>query len=223
MWAWAPGRNLNGNAITVGQQDAFGAGAAPFPTGSFNTTNSSLWPVNYQAMEPYNTLMFQTYAGGNNAFNGIFVNDGTGMMVDAWCLSARIDYAVASNLNVWGTYIWADRLEKDGYLAGEFGAFGTADGVPGASQAGFPFRARFGGTDPFAGNKFLGWEANVGVDWKLLEGMTMYVKYAYWQPGDWFDWAYQSVTAPTVGTIGGTAPIGKSAIQSIQGSFLINF
>jgi hypothetical protein len=67
------------------------------------------------------------------------------------------------------------------------------------------------------------------VDWKLLEGMTMYVKYAYWQPGDWFDWAYQSVVLPTAGAApptapgAGTAPLGKSAIQSIQGSFLINF
>lgn len=76
-------------------------------------------------------------------------------------------------------------------------------------------------SDPFVSSRFLGWEANAGVDWKLLEGMTMHFKYAYWQPGDWFEWAYQA--AVPFGTSATVAPLGKNAIQSVQGSFLVDF
>ncbi len=58
MWAWALARNLNGGPVTTFQQDSFGAGAVGVPTGSFNTTSSGIWAINYQAMDPYNTLMF---------------------------------------------------------------------------------------------------------------------------------------------------------------------
>jgi hypothetical protein len=67
------------------------------------------WAMNYQAMKPYQFLMFDTYAGGNNGgWNGTdvtFVSDDTGMMTDAYCFAGRLDYAVASNLNVYGSYI----------------------------------------------------------------------------------------------------------------------
>ncbi|MGO9122756.1 MAG: hypothetical protein ACLQPD_34705 [Desulfomonilaceae bacterium] len=203
VWAWAPGQNL-ANPLNT-------------PAGTL-TTKSTPYPVNYQAMEPYNTLMFHTFAGGNNQFTWVFGADGTGLMGDAWALGARLDYALASNLNVWSTYLWAERLERDGYLAGQFGASGTPDAVNGAVAAGATFRALRGGTDPFASSRFLGWEADAGVDWKLLEGMTMHFKYAYWQPGDWFDWAYQAALPGGV-----TGPLGKSPILSLQGSILVDF
>jgi len=203
VWAWAPGQNL-ANPVTT-------------PSGTL-TTKSQPYGINYQAMEPYNTLMFHTFGGGNNQFSWVFGADGTGLMADAWAVGARMDYAVASNLNVWSTYLWAERLERDGYLAGQFGALGTPDAVNGAVAAGAAFRALRGGTDPFASSRFLGWETNAGVDWKLLEGMTMHFKYAYWQPGDWFDWAYQAALPGGV-----TGPLGKSPIQSLQGSFLVDF
>jgi len=213
VWAWAPGRNLKNPADTS--------------PGTL-TTNSQPYPINYQAMEPYNTLMFHTFAGGNNQFNWLFGADGTGCMGDAWALGTRLDYAVASNLNVWGTYLWAERLERDGYLAGQFGGFTAADGVPASAivAAGSTFRGGNGRgsttlSDPFASSRFLGWEANAGVDWKLLEGMTMHFKYAYWQPGDWFEWAYQA--AVPFGTSATVTPLGKNAIQSVQGSFLVDF
>ena len=119
VWAWAPGQNL----------------ANTTPTGT-QTTKSTPYPINYQATDPYNTLMFHTFGGGNNQFSWLFGADGTGLMADAWALAARVDYAVASNLNVWGTYLWAERLERDGYLAGQFGALGTPDAVNGAVAAG---------------------------------------------------------------------------------------
>jgi hypothetical protein len=203
FWAWAPGRNLaNPLANSTGTQ----------------TTKSTPYPINYQATDPYNTLMFHTFGGGNNQFSWLFGADGTGLMADAWALGTRLDYAVASNLNVWGSYLWAERLERDGYLAGYFGALGTPDAVKGAVAAGTAFRSLRGGTDPFASSQSLGRETDAGVDWKLLEGMTLYFKYAFWQPGDWFDWAYQAAIPG-----GATGPLGKSAIQSIQGSFIMDF
>jgi hypothetical protein len=211
MWAWAPGQNL----------------ANPLNTPALtHTTNSRPYGINYQAMEPYNTLMFYTYGGGNNQFDSLFTTDGVGCMSDAWSLASRLDYAVASNLNVWGSYIWAERLERDGYYAGQFGSDGLANTGVTARTQGSDFRGADGRgsttlSDPFASSRFLGWEANAGVDWKLLEGMTMHFKYAYWQPGDWFTWAYQAII-PTGGAAT-TAPVGKNAIQSLQGSFVVDF
>ncbi len=85
IWAWAPGQNL--------------ANPLNNPPGT-QTTKSTPYPINYQAMKPYNTLMFHTFAGGNNQFSWLFGADGTGLMADAWALGVRLDYAVASNLNV---------------------------------------------------------------------------------------------------------------------------
>ena len=47
--------------------------------------------------------------------------------------------------------------------------------------------------NPYVDDGYLGWEANAGVDWKLLEGFKMNVRYSYWAPGDWFTDAYQAV------------------------------
>jgi len=35
----------------------------------------------------------------------------------------------------------------------------------------------------------LGWELGVGADWKLLEGLTLRMRGAYWKVGDWFKFA----------------------------------
>lgn len=191
------------------------------------------WTINYQAMKPYQFLMFETYAGGNDGgWRGTdltFVSDDHGMMSDAYCFAGRLDYAVASNLNVWGSYIWAHRLERAGWLAGQKLANGQVVAPPvytaAAAQAWKALNT--GGAaaflNPYVDDGYLGWEANVGIDWKLLEGMNMHVAYAYWQPGDWFTQAYRAV-----GMRGGVAVedglvAGRDAIQAINGSLMINF
>ena len=96
------------------------AASGPVANNENPTKIYGAFPINYQAMEPYEWLMFNTYGGGNDAFSGpLMPADGHGMMSDAFCYAARIDYAVASNLNVWGSYIWAHRLEKQGSLFGQ--------------------------------------------------------------------------------------------------------
>lgn len=209
IWAYSPGQQLANPAVATN---------AAFPN---PTKQRFITAINYQVHEAYNFLMFYTYAGGNNVFD----LDGRGNIGDANVYAGRFDYAVASNLNVWASYMWAERLEKDGYLAGQF--TGTAPGALGTLAPGITFAAANGGTDPFAGNGFLGWEMNFGLDWKLLEGMTTFVRYAYWQPGDWFTRAYQygSRADGSVGSLTNTVSMhsGRSAIQALYWSVVVNF
>lgn len=213
------------------------------------TKTTSGFAINYQAMLPYQYLMFYTYAGGNDApwnAGAGFTVDENGQMADAFALGARLDYAVAANLNVWGSYLWAHRVEQNGFYAGWKSYAGT-DAYPtvdaNGNLTGYATHAQkvaaaqawkaangFGANaNPYVDDGHIGWEINFGIDWKLLEGLTFRSRYAYWQPGKWFDQAYQAVTingvqagnTPT-GTTGGYAP-GKSAINAFEGSVEVNF
>jgi hypothetical protein len=216
MSAWTNGANLPGTA---------------FNNGVFNPTQpGGRLAINYQVLQPYSYLMFPTYAGGNNQFN----NDGTGEMSDAYCLAARFDYAAAANLNVFGSYLWAHRVEKNGYYAGSFaGSAGNRTyGLVAISQTPLngieasTFKANSGGgfganANPFVDDGYLGWEAQAGFDWKLLEGLSMQAAYSYWHVGPWFDQAYQ-VFSPT-NLRGDGLMVGRAPIQSLRGTFTITF
>ncbi len=196
------------------------------------------YPINYQAMEPYEFLMFNTYAGGNNGgWNGVgavgswihgpdvtFVADEHGMMTDAYCFAGRLDYAVAANLNLFGSYIWAHRLERAGFLNG--GIEDTGDGRSHHGRRVDPgeFLTRYGGTTPYCPDGFLGWEMNLGFDWKLLEGLTFKTRYSYWKPGQWFDYAYQAWGVNQAGAIhDGVVVKNRDAINAFQASVLVEF
>lgn len=203
------------------------------------------YPIDYQAMEPYEFLMFNTYGGGNDTFSGLLLPaDGHGMMGDAFCFAGRLDYAVAANLNVWTSYIWSHRLEKQGFLFGgknSFGGAGSSATITAfAAAAGRQASPTFiGGGSNFLGghaptttatfgypsNGFIGWEVNAGADWKLLEGMTSCIRYSYWQPGDWFKEAYQAHVLAALGT--GVTDTGvltsRVAIQAVNVSLSIDF
>jgi len=186
--------------------------------------------IQTQAMEPYEFLMFNTFGGGNNGgwtgFDINFQSDEHGKMSDAYCFAGRLDYAVASNLNIWATYIWAHRLERNGTLTGQYHDLGNgqADGfVPGT------LLALYGGAPiTFVPDGYIGWEGGIGVDWKLLEGLNLKMRYAYWQPGDWFDYAYLAfvpngpfVPAGTTGTAGVLK--GRSPINAFEGKMVVEF
>ncbi len=203
-------------------------------------------PINYQVTDAYNYLLFHTYGGGNDApwaTSYTLGVDENGQLVDAFAFAARLDYAVAANLNIWGSYMWASRTEKNGWLAGSKNADGTIITTWNASEAqlwkhtampGSPATGP-GGVNPYVDDAYLGWEAQLGVDWKLLENMSVFSRYAYWQPGPWFDQAYQVVGPKPGGSVGptysngtqnnndGAYLQGRSAIQAFSASIMIDF
>lgn len=189
------------------------------------------YPINYQAMEPYEWLMFNTYGGGNQTYSALLTtDDGHGMMADGFCYAGRIDYAVASNLNVWGSYIWAHRLEKNGFLFGGIASTGASLAATSPVIATFAAnagRANNGSAIPygFVTDGFIGWEAGAGIDWKLLENFTAYLRYAYWQPGEFFREAYQArLPNAASGLAQDNLPLSRrDAIQAFQWSLMVNF
>ncbi len=163
------------------------------------------FPINCQALESYQWLMFKVFGGGNQAFGGFFMpSDGNGMLADGEAFGVRLDYAIASNLNLWASYMRARRLECAGNYIGAIietdsetrpgtllnpGPDIPNPGPPFFGDAnGYPWRS------PYADNDEIGWEINVGLHWQLLEGYFLKLHYAFWQPGHWFDWAYQAIT-----------------------------
>lgn len=199
------------------------------------------FPINYQATAPYNYLMFNTYGGGTCGpsqkkwFGNSIHPDGTGQMTDATALACRIDYALAANLNIWGSYMWAQRLEKNGYWAGQFGTgnwYGydqVSNGFPGTESAadGQHWKQlNWGGAgpyNPYVDDNFIGWEMGFGLDWKLLEGLTFSARYAYWQPGGWFDQAFMAVTNTFYGLQGRGIMVDRSPIHATSTSLLVDF
>jgi len=208
VWVQSSGSVLN-NGSNVGMQIGLGLTGA-------NPKVYAARQINYQAMEPYEWLMFNTYAGGTQTFHA----DGTGQMADAYAFAGRYDHAVASNLNIYGTYIWAHRLEKAGVWFGQFNSNGTNVGSFVNATA---LRATYGGTSPFVENGFIGWEAGAGCDWKLLEGLTFKTRYAYWQPGDYYKEAFQAIGTQGGAVVTNAMFLSRDAIQAVQGSILIEF
>jgi hypothetical protein len=209
LWAQAGGPVMRG-----GPEFGVPVGAPVNPTKIYGGV-----AIDYQMMEPYEFLMFSTYGGGNQTFSP----DRHGELNDGYALAARLDYAVASNLNVFGSYIWAHRLERNGTYFGQYNQNGTDLGLPTFGTVANGGRDGTANSDPFVTDGFLGYEIGLGVDWKLLEGMTFRSRYAYWQPGDWFDEAYQAII-----NVAGGAPVvgfreGRDPIHGFRGSLLIDF
>jgi opacity protein-like surface antigen len=127
--------------------------------------------------------------------------DEHGMMTDAYCFAGRLDFALAANLNLWASYIWAHRLERAGTYFGQYQSSGSLAAGSIRNLRDFYARAgrSFGTGADYVSNGFIGWEMNYGVDWKLLENLAFRVRYSYWQPGDWFKEAYHAVVVTAGG------------------------
>ncbi len=50
----------------------------------------------------------------------------------------------------------------------------------------------------------------------LLEGVTLKTRYAYWQPGHWFDYAYQAWSVFQGNIQDGCILQGRSAINAFE-------
>lgn len=132
----------------------------------------------------YSYLLVFNYGGANSHFNV----QGDGYLVDAIAYAARIDYAVASNLNIWGSFFTANRQSKGygwGYLS-----------LDEEGNVAYERQGSYNDPAPAIPDSDLGWEIGAGVDWQLLEGVMLSTRFAYWQPGKWFNYACRSRENP---------------------------
>jgi hypothetical protein len=108
---------------------------------------------------------------------------------------------VAANLNVSGSLFYATRVSK-GWGWGSLALDGSANVVLFGVENiyGYPYNALqnlLTNGAPSIPDDSLGWEVTAGVDWKLLEALTLRARGAYWQPGKWFNYACVDKTVVT--------------------------
>ena len=184
LYAWLPGPDRrNGAQIDrTGLQTLAGI-------------RSNSWS-NTGLFRPYSYLMVYSYGLGTH----MNADTRNGTVEDASILAARMDYAVASNLNVYGSFLWADRTNVSGYGWGFIRPYTTTpynavtwdDRGPsgGPSNRCNPFTTPAGTSyEPNIPDPNLGYEIGAGMDWKLLEGLTVNLTCSYWKPGKWFSYA----------------------------------
>jgi hypothetical protein len=140
---------------------------------------------NYSVFRPYSILLAWNYGSGNGSYTARPLgSDGigsdNGYVTDANTFAARLDYAVAANLNVYGSIFYAERLSK-GY---GWGYLNPSGGRVSYANRGNPLQV-----PPAIPDNALGYEVNGGFDWKLLEGYTISLAAGYWVPGKWFNYA----------------------------------
>jgi hypothetical protein len=175
---------------------------------------------NPKAFLPYSLLMGYQYGAGLNADTGGgpgFTGFGTGegFMTDASSVGARIDYALASNLNIYGSYFHSTRV-SDGWGWGSLSLDENRNVVllggfvqPRASSGMNGGPNNFTNPAPSIPDHFLGWEVTAGLDWKLLENWILSTRVACWQPGGWFKYACidkNFIDAGVLSSVGGISP-----------------
>jgi hypothetical protein len=130
--------------------------------------------------DPYSMVLSYRFGSGVNA---------PGHISDASAFAVRLEYALAANLLVHGSYLYAYR-NSHGYAmgfvrpnitvaAGKFGQVVYAE-PPGST---------FTNPAPSIPDRHLGWEAMAGITWELMDGWPVSVQVSYWQPGRWFNYA----------------------------------
>ncbi|MEW6350654.1 MAG: hypothetical protein AB1646_16455 [Thermodesulfobacteriota bacterium] len=181
FYAWQPGPDRR-NGMLIGKQQA-----------------AFLWhPTydrflsNFSVFRPYAYMFSYVYGSGLGAYN-LTVD---GYVRDASTVAARLDYAVAANLNLFGTAFWAERTSH-GYPWGFIGPNDLAfNGIPVNGNMGpRNFRGAVGA--PNIPDRSLGYEFDAGFEWQLLEGWSLSGTFCYWQPGKWFTYACVDRSVPS--------------------------
>ena len=152
---------------------------------------SDTWS-NTSVFRPYSYLMIYGYGLGTS-----FARDtGNGFVQDASVYAARLDYAVAANLNIYSSFTWAERFSNSGYLWGCLrpDAAATNGRVVYKNQA--ALGGAFANMIPTIPDGALGYEIDAGFDWKLLEALTARCTVGYWVPGNWWKYACADKSVP---------------------------
>ncbi len=158
---------------------------------------------NYSLVVPYAYLFTYNYGSGLNGYN----LNRDGYLRDAFVLAGRLDYAVASNLNLFGSFFWAERT-SDGYERGclrpGFNQFTVGAGTVSYASGNIDFSRVNPGPNmsqnnltPNITDRALGYEIDLGLNWKLLEAWQFSLTAAYWAPGKWFSYACIDRSNPT--------------------------
>jgi hypothetical protein len=179
---------------TDADRRAVSGGTDVFKAGNFYNISGE-YGNTYTVCRPYSYLMAYHYGGA--VVDGYDFVSGIGTLRGRWTAGtlygARLDYAVASNLNLFFTAAKGVQWNKSygwGYI-GLNNANATINyATRRASNANGALRS------PAIPDDDLGWEFGTGFDWKLLEGFLLKFQYSYWQPGDWFKFACISRTNP---------------------------
>lgn len=179
---------------------------------------------NSDVFRPYSYIFAYDYGAGLGAYN--LSRDG--YVRDAFVLAVRLDYALAANLNIFGSFFYANRTSH-GYswgcigpnAGGGFTPFGTAPG------ANISIALNRYPASPNIPDTSLGHEIDLGFDWKLLEGLTGGVLLGYWQPGKWFNYACIDRSVPgwhtgVTGNFFGTRP-DRSLDPIVGGTFYLKY
>jgi hypothetical protein len=185
---------------------------------------------NATVFRPYSMIMVGNYGTGlgftyydnvidtaaNLVTSAAVGRSGDGYLADAMGLGARLDYAAAANLNLYGSFFYAKRASKSGYGWGFVSPIVSA--APGnlgvnANNVEYRMKGAFGPANaaPSIPDDGLGWEVDLGIDWNLLESWQLSVAAGYWKPGKWFNYACvdKSVAnwdVPVAGNNWGTRP-----------------
>ena len=135
--------------------------------------------------DPYSILLSYRFGSGVNA---------PGYISDASVFAIKLDYALAANLIVQGSFLRAFR-NSHGYAIG-FVRPNMLLAISGAlstlNQRQFRSSIRRStptNPAPSVPDRDLGWEAMAGVTWELMDGWPVSVRVSYWQPGKWFNYA----------------------------------
>ncbi len=184
------------------------------------------FPINDQALAPYESLMFHRYGGGNLAYHGS-PEEGKGMLSDGFAVGGRLDYSAATNLNLWTSALWAHRLGNSGAQFGQF----APSGLPATEDQRRLFAHAAGRSMHQAPNDYgyvsdgaLGYEFNVGADWKPIPDLNVALQAALWQPGAWFKEAHQGLGLVYPGYGLTPSPIEtRSAIYGLSASVAMEF
>ncbi len=177
---------------------------------------------NHLLFKPYSWIMARDYGSGLDAYN----LSGWGYMRDAFVLAARLDYAVAANLNVCVSFMHADRT-SNGYGYGIIGPNAGAGGFGNTPDGNININYNRYPASPNIPVRSLGWEVMGRVDWKLIEQWLFTANVSYWQPGDWFGYACIDRSVPgwetgTAANLYGTRP-NKIIDPVIGGEFMLKF
>jgi len=192
--------------------------------------------LNNCAMRYWAFLMYHLYGTGTN-WNAA----GDGQPTNLHHVGGRLDYAVASNLNVYIVNSWAWRDQPNAFVLGGDSSHTVArftnDTI--ARQKGIPgFGPPIPGLQAVSDHaRDVGWEIDCGMTWKILENLTWNTVFAIWKPGSWWSYAYPNTAeiyrrnggvvpqAPALDRIGATSNAGRSIdpLFALQSEFAVEF